>query len=566
MYSLKVWKGTVAEEVCLTAEGRVSPLDLLSARSSVRLSKRFLGCVPYRDTFIEAIDGVRNRRSNFWVYYVNGRFAEAPVDKYVLSDGDVVEFKYLPCAVGVSRRRLATATRITIMLDKTSARLCNDIVISGSLYTAAKETQQPIPGKTVRIYRAVNGGGYSLIGSATTNAEGNYSFTAHASPVGTHGYYAEFPGDADYDASSSGLVTLSVTNIFTYPENPDAWCEETLSPSDGIWAVIYPAAAQLSLDANAAVGNASVKAFLPSGYSWLDVKFSLNEGREFDGTKPSAMLNFYINLPTGWYPLFDVYLYDTAGRVASRKNIGVVADGTFHHFALPLGLGQGWAEASGFDWRFLKAIMFRGLVDYPWPAGNVWIDEFHFSYYELVRPTLAIDSVPQGKSYTLDGVSGATPSPPYGLDPGVDYSVYIDPVDFDRWEDGSTANPRTIRLAEGENKVITAYYTTAPPPPPPGKGTLYCRAFANSDEVVASVQVVGVGTYTTPFSLDLDPAIYTLKASYKDQTQQKSATVFEGKITEVRFSFAKPAPPGIDWTPLILAAGVIGAVIVISQV
>jgi hypothetical protein len=64
----------------------------------------------------------------------------------------------------------------------------------------------------------------------------------------------------------------------------------------------------------------------------------------------------------------------------------------------------------------------------------------------------------------------------------------------------------------------------------------------------------------------LDPATYTLKASYQSQIQQQSATVVEGQIKQVNFKFAKPAPPGIDWTPLILAAGVIGAVIVITQI
>jgi len=351
--------------------------------------------------------------------------------------------------------------------------------------------------------------------------------------------------------------------MFTYPENPDDWCEETLTPPEGTWQIIHPANAQLSLDAKAAVGNASVKLYNPPGGNWVDFQFSLNDGKEFDGTKSAATLNFFISLQAScWTTVFDVYLYDAAGRLASRKNISKGTNGSFHRFALPLGIGQGWAESSGFDWRFLKKIMFRCLVAYPWPEGNVWIDEFHFSYYELVRPTLAIDSVPQGKSYTLDGVSGATPSPPYGLDPGVDYSVYMDPVYFDHWEDGSTSNPRTIRLAEGENKVITAYYISAPPP---GKGTLYCRAFANSDEVAASVEVVGIGTYTTPFSLDLDPATYTLKGSYKSQTKQISATIYEGQITEVDFPFLKTAE-GFDWMTLILIGTLFsGTVIIISQ-
>jgi hypothetical protein len=293
----------------------------------------------------------------------------------------------------------------------------------------------------------------------------------------------------------------------------------------------------------------------------MHVYFNLNS--PYDGTRNQSKLNAWIFIESGSFRNeLEITLDDAYGKYVVKDLIGVPL-GQFFQISLAIGPGTGWSGAADFDWSAIQVIGIR----FSGPAaGSVYIDELHFSYYEVIRPTLVIDSVPQGKSYALDGVSGATPSPPYGLDPDTDYSVYIDPVDFEHWEDGSTANPRTIRLAEAENKVITAYYTTGPPPPPPGKGTLYCRAFANSDVVVASVEVVGVGTYTTPFFIDLDPATYTLKASYQSQIQQQSATVVEGQIKQVNFKFAKPAPPGIDWTPLILAAGVIGAVIVITQI
>jgi hypothetical protein len=93
-----------------------------------------------------------------------------------------------------------------------------------------------------------------------------------------------------------------------------------------------------------------------------------------------------------------------------------------------------------------------------------------------------------------------------------------------------------------------------PPPPPPGKGTLYCRAFANSTEVAASVEVVAVGTYTTPFSIELGPGTYTLKAAYQGQMREQVVAVVEEKITEVTFFFVKP--PSI--VPLLLViAGVV---------
>lgn len=57
-------------------------------------------------------------------------------------------------------------------------------------------------------------------------------------------------------------------------------------------------------------------------------------------------------------------------------------------------------------------------------------------------------------------------------------------------------------------------------------------------EVSVDVLIVELGQiYTTPFSVDLDPGTYTLRATYSEQTQEKSATVVEGQTTVVDFNF-----------------------------
>lgn len=79
---------------------------------------------------------------------------------------------------------------------------------------------------------------------------------------------------------------------------------------------------------------------------------------------------------------------------------------------------------------------------------------------------------------------------------------------------------------------------------PPLKGYLDVHAYANDTEVSASVEVAGVGTYTTPFLLETDPGAYTLNATYNDQAETKTAPVTEGQTTNVTFAFVTPpAPP-----------------------
>lgn len=353
--------------------------------------------------------------------------------------------------------------------------------------------------------------------------------------------------------------------LFTYPSNPDAWCEPVGYPIEGAWFVVEPADGILHM-----WGDGTLQP-MPMGYfcrgvetefsadpNDVDLRFVLKTDCEFDGTKDLATINFHTFLSAGSIiSLTWLHLIDNTGTKQASIKLPLVA-GIWQHWEIPLRTGA-WTVDADFNWGRITA--FR-IHKFGFVSKFLCVDGLHFSYQELVRGTLTVDSVPQGKLYMIDSVSGVTPSPPYGVDPGVDNKITMDAVGFDHWENGSTANPRTIRLAEGEEKVIIAYYVTAPPP---GKGKLVCTAYADSSSVAAQVEVVGVGTYTTPFELDLDPATYTLKATYQKQQKETTATIVEGKVTERTFKFIKEGAPGFDWGPIILVAGCIGAVIIISQ-
>jgi len=100
--------------------------------------------------------------------------------------------------------------------------------------------------------------------------------------------------------------------------------------------------------------------------------------------------------------------------------------------------------------------------------------------------------------------------------------------------------------------------------PPPGKGVLSVSATKDTTEATASVEVVGVTTKTTPFTLDLDPGTYTLNATYDTEKQSKTATITEGKTTTVQFQFGvPPVPKPIPWLWIIAGAVVVGLILAV---
>ncbi len=255
----------------------------------------------------------------------------------------------------------------------------------------------------------------------------------------------------------------------SFPAIPDDWCESTLYPSEGGWSAVSPSA-NVELIApftGAAVGQKCVRLFANIPVYTEEARFTLNSGREFDGSADQAQLHFWIQLETGkFYPNIDVYILDASGRRA-RKLAGITVQvGSWVKLDLNLGSGQGWTEDAYFDWRFIKAVQtvasttsdFWGQHMY----GSVFIDEMYFTYYELEYALLTVLSEPSGIQFRYDSSIRTTPYT-IGLPPSVDVTIWTNPTNFVRWEDDSTSPTRVVRLAEAEQKTITAYYSSLPP-------------------------------------------------------------------------------------------------------
>jgi hypothetical protein len=121
----------------------------------------------------------------------------------------------------------------------------------------------------------------------------------------------------------------------------------------------------------------------------------------------------------------------------------------------------------------------------------------------------------------------------------------------------------------GRLKVNTFYYQDKREYPVKagvvGEGTLEVHAYANErigkTEVKATVEVVGVGTYETPFTIKVPAGTYTLNATYHDQKQTQTATIEPDKTTKVEFTFKAPVVP-IPWA--IIAAPIIFGTAIIA--
>jgi len=77
----------------------------------------------------------------------------------------------------------------------------------------------------------------------------------------------------------------------------------------------------------------------------------------------------------------------------------------------------------------------------------------------------------------------------------------------------------------------------------PGEGGLEVHAFMDDTEVEASLEIVGVGTYTTPIIVYLPVGTYTLRCTYNDQTQEREVTLEEGVTIKEDFYFTTPTAP-----------------------
>ncbi len=69
------------------ADGKTA-LELLEARHQVEKKTSSVG------SFVEEIDGIKNRPDRFWLYYVNGQKPDVASDRYPTTAKDTIEWRF----------------------------------------------------------------------------------------------------------------------------------------------------------------------------------------------------------------------------------------------------------------------------------------------------------------------------------------------------------------------------------------------------------------------------------------------------------------------------------------
>ncbi len=69
------------------ADGKTA-LELLEAAHQVEKKTSSVG------SFVEAIDGIKNRKGRFWLYYVNGKKPDVASDRYSTTANDTIEWRF----------------------------------------------------------------------------------------------------------------------------------------------------------------------------------------------------------------------------------------------------------------------------------------------------------------------------------------------------------------------------------------------------------------------------------------------------------------------------------------
>lgn len=93
---------------------------------------------------------------------------------------------------------------------------------------------------------------------------------------------------------------------------------------------------------------------------------------------------------------------------------------------------------------------------------------------------------------------------------------------------------------------------------PPNQGKLEVHSFLKSTEVVTQVEIVGMDSYDTPFSIDLDPNEYTLKCTIQNETKIETVTIEAGKKKRVDFIFSPTPQAASLLAPVIAVVSLIG--------
>jgi hypothetical protein len=74
--------------ITLKAEPGKTVFDLLLLEHEVDYSESGMG------VFIKSIDGKKNSGGRYWIYHVNGERGNIACNKFIVSEGDIIEWRY----------------------------------------------------------------------------------------------------------------------------------------------------------------------------------------------------------------------------------------------------------------------------------------------------------------------------------------------------------------------------------------------------------------------------------------------------------------------------------------
>jgi len=79
---------TDVKPITLKAEPGKTVFDLLLLEHEVNYSESGMG------VFIKSIDGKKNSGGRYWIFYVNGERGNIACNKFIVSEGDKIEWRY----------------------------------------------------------------------------------------------------------------------------------------------------------------------------------------------------------------------------------------------------------------------------------------------------------------------------------------------------------------------------------------------------------------------------------------------------------------------------------------
>lgn len=279
---------------------------------------------------------------------------------------------------------------------------------------------------------------------------------------------------------------------------------------------------------------------------------------------PNGTVNLNRNFPKSWRT--DCPILGTPDPETGRCPPGQVRIGNYCYYE---GCACGWSDTPG-------AGDYRGVAPASEPetkamlgAMSKWKPKFLIDYHtwdpnrELIRPSWRSGITDKDKAFHTETyndiialMEGRGVPKPYPL-------YYAAGICGGLLDDGYATGGATSFLYEGLSKDDCGGYVN-----PPYSlieevayphflcvaiaicrkswvlGTLKCSGYADSKAVSARVEISDIGAYTTPFSIELPPGEYNLKAYYNTQKIEKSVTVTEGAESQVSFNFQLPRLTG----------------------